>query len=146
MKPPSEIELSASAFSYSSFLDLSNSTSQGFSPPRLIMARMRASSAFYISCIILCCCRIEMAWKICETPSMMNRMIPPRKAYLNATEAPPRMDRMPPVMKPAAIALYGSSFCRNEIIMHSIDEKMPPQRPKFPPRKGALFRTWHNPL
>jgi hypothetical protein len=45
-----------------------------------------------------------------ETPSMSRRMTPPMKAFLKATERPPRIARIPPVKKPAATAFQGSSF------------------------------------
>ena len=45
-----------------------------------------------------------------ETPSINANMIPPTIAFLNATDIPPLIANTPPVIKPAIIALNGSSF------------------------------------
>lgn len=73
-------------------------------------------------------------------------MKPPIKACLKATEAPPRIARIPPVMQPDKMAFKESSFYRYDINMHSQLENIPPHRPKLPPRNGARFLTWQSPL
>ena len=84
--------------------------------------------------------------KSCEAPSIRARIKPPIIACLNATEVPPRIASNPPVTAPATIAFFGSSFPRYEMSRQSMVENMPPQRAKLPPKKGARFLTWHNPL
>ena len=74
-----------------------------------------------------------------DTPSIIVRIIPPSIACLKAYEAPPLIANTPPVINPDTTALNLSSTCLEWINKHSTELKIPPQRAKLPPRKGARF-------